>query len=219
MRKYNMGHARRKLDNLKRVWAYLLVHPGSTIRQIQKFAVDGAMHRSTVYRYLADLGAFSPAGSYEWFLYPNEDDLALAEAILTSHKINRDRYPSAIPQEGQARKQGEEEMSTLREILESGIAYDAQWGIWADAGSGLHAESAARIGQMQFVGGGRNDGYKFIVDGQRLGDMIFREESNFRADYEREHGTMPYIATKEYEEAWKEFYKYEVVDYLVEALG
>jgi hypothetical protein len=111
-------------------------------------------------------------------------------------------------------------MSTLREILEDGIAYDPGWGIWADAGSGLHAESTARIGKMQFTGGGRNDGYKFIVDGKRLGDMIAREEDAFRADYEREHGigSDDDLSAPEYEEAWAEFYKYEVVDFLVEAL-
>jgi hypothetical protein len=118
-------------------------------------------------------------------------------------------------------------MSTLRQLFESGLSYSSKWGIWAyvDPQRGLRPEAPARIGQTQFKHGGVVDNFTMIVNGEMLGDMIQKEENEFRAAYEREHNVnindddTDYTATPEYEWAWQEFYRSNVVDFLIEGIN
>lgn len=79
-----MSHALTKLTKLVEVKRQLLLHTeGLTVDELS--AATG-VHISTVYRYLADLGATSAAGSNRYTLEPTEQDIQLAQAVIARRK-------------------------------------------------------------------------------------------------------------------------------------
>jgi len=57
--------------------------------------------------------------------------------------------------------------------LHSKIAYDPQWGVWAEKINGeFNLESNCRFGQLMFENGGRLDGMEFLATNERIVDAI-----------------------------------------------